>query len=86
VGGTELEVKLDATQNAARSLKLAIQDGQGISISTHQPPLVSTKKKGDNQPGWCMWVKELGRSKQEPLNDGGLVSCPADVASCFFPR
>jgi hypothetical protein len=47
MGGTELKVQLEKSQNTVKWLKLAIQDEQGISIFTQQLFLVS-KGDGDN--------------------------------------
>ena len=41
MGGTELEVKLEESQNTVEWLKLAIQDEQGISVFTQQLFLVT---------------------------------------------
>ena len=59
MGGTELEVNFDESQNTVEWLKLAIQDEQGISTFTQQLFLVS-KKSGDNNAGggaseWRSW-------------------------------
>jgi hypothetical protein len=43
MGGTELEVKLEESQNTVEWLKLAIQDEQGISTFTQQLFLVSKR-------------------------------------------
>jgi hypothetical protein len=49
MGGTELEVKLDESQNAAGYLKLAIQDEQGVSSFAQQLFLVSKNNSGDDE-------------------------------------
>jgi hypothetical protein len=49
MGGTELEVQLEESQNTVSWLKLAIQDEQGISTFTQQLFLVA--KGGDNNAG-----------------------------------
>jgi hypothetical protein len=76
MGGTEMEVKLDESQNTVRWLKLAIQDEQGISVFTQQLFLV--KKGGDNNAG----ASGGAGAKQEPLKDDILVSDSSIVALC----
>ena len=77
MGGTELEVKLEESQNTVEWLKLAIQDEQGISTFTQQLFLVS--KGGENKA-----ADASGGSggKQEPLKDDALVSDSSIVALC----
>jgi len=78
MGGTELEVKLDESQNTAEWLKRAIQDEQGISVCTQQLFLVSKKGGDDNTAGASGGAEE----KQEPLKDDELVSDSSIVALC----
>jgi hypothetical protein len=73
MGGTELEMTLDESQNTVKWLKLAIQDEQGISAFTQQLFLVS--KSGDNNNASV-------ESKQEPLKDDALVTDACTVALC----
>jgi hypothetical protein len=77
MGGTELEVKLEESQNTVKWLKLAIQDEQGISVFTQQLFLV--KKGGDNNNAGA---SEGAGAKQEPLKDDILVSDSSIVALC----
>jgi hypothetical protein len=79
MGGTELEVKLDESQNTVKWLKLAIQDEQGISTFTQQLFLVS-KKSGDKDNGGG--ASGGAGAKQEPLKDDALVSDSSIVALC----
>ena len=77
MGGTELEVQLEESENTVEWLKLAIQDEQGISRFTQQLFLIS---KGGAK-------KDAGASggsgaKQEPLKDDALVSDSSIVALC----
>ena len=74
MGGTELEMTLDESQNTVKWLKLAIQDEQGISAFTQQLFLVS--KSGDNNNASV-------ESKQEPLKDDALVTDACTVALCI---
>ena len=78
MGGTELKVQLEESQNTVKWLKLAIQDEQGISTFTQQLFLVS-KKSGDNNAGG---VSGGAGAKQEPLKDDVLVSDSSIVALC----
>ena len=60
MGGTELKVQLEESQNTVKWLKLAIQDEQGISRFTQQLFLVS--KTGDKDDAadasaWRIWSK-----------------------------
>ena len=79
MGGTELEVKLEQSQNTVKWLKLAIQDEQGISIFTQQLFLVS-KKSGDNDN--ASGASGGAGAKQEPLKADALVSDSSIVALC----
>jgi hypothetical protein len=79
MGGTELKVKLEEGNNDVKSLKLAIQDEQGISIFTQQLFLVS-KKSGDNNA--AAGASGGAGAKQEPLKDAALVSDSSIVALC----
>ena len=78
MGGTELEVKLDESQNTVEWLKLAIQDEQGISTFTQQLFLVSKKSDDNNAAG----TSGGAGAKQEPLKDDALVSDSSIVALC----
>jgi len=80
MGGTELEVKLEESQNTVKWLKLAIQDEQGISTFTQQLFLVS-KKSGDKDNAAGGASGRAG-AKQEPLKDDALVSDSSIVALC----
>ena len=73
MGGTELEMTLDESQNTVKWLKLAIEDEQGISAFTQQLFLVS--KSGDKNNASV-------ESKQEPLKDDALVADACTVALC----
>jgi hypothetical protein len=77
MGGTELEVQLEESQNTVKWLKLAIQDEQGISTFTQQLFLVS--KGGDDK---AAGASGGAGSKQEPLKDDALVSDSSIVALC----
>jgi hypothetical protein len=77
MGGTELEVKLEESQNTVKWLKLAIQDEQGISTFTQQLFLVS--KGGDNNAA-C--ASGGAGAKQEPLKDDALMTDLGIVALC----
>jgi hypothetical protein len=77
MGGTELKVQLEESQNTVKWLKLAIQDEQGISTFTQQLFLVS--KGGDNNSAGGSGG---GGAKQEPLKDEVLVSDSSIVALC----
>ena len=79
MGGTELEVKLEESQNTVERLKLAIQDEQGISTFTQQLFLVS-KKSGDKDN--AAGASGGAGAKQEPLKDDALVSDSSIVALC----
>jgi hypothetical protein len=79
MGGTELEVKLEESQNTVKCLKLAIQDEQGISIFTQQLFLVP--KKSDDKDNAAGASGGAG-AKQEPLKDDALVSDSSIVALC----
>ena len=61
MGGTELEVKLDESDNTVGSLKQGICDGRGIAIFSQQLLLVS--KGGDK-------AEANVEVKQEPRADG----------------
>ena len=73
MGGTELEMTLDESQNTVKWLKLAIEGEQGISAFTQQLFLVS--KSGDKNNASV-------ESKQEPLKDDALVTDACTVALC----
>ena len=75
MGGTELKVQLEESQNTVKWLKLAIQDEQGISTFTQQLFLVS--KGGDDKA-----ASGGAGAKQEPLKDDALVSDSSIVALC----
>ena len=77
MGGTELKVQLEESQNTVQWLKLAIQDEQGISTFTQQLFLVS-KGGGDNAAD----ASGGAGSKQEPLKDDAVVSDSSIVALC----
>jgi hypothetical protein len=77
MGGMEMEVKLDESQNTVKWLKLAIQDEQGISTFTQQLFLVS--KGGDDK---AADASGGAGAKQEPLKDAALVSDSSIVALC----
>jgi hypothetical protein len=77
MGGTELEVQMDDSDNSVRSLKQNIQDSQGISAFTQQLFLVS--KGGDNN---AAGASGGAGAKQEPLKDDTLVSDSSIVALC----
>ena len=77
MGGTEVKVKLEESQNTVKWLKLAIQDEQGISVFTQQLFLVS--KGGDNN---ASGASGGAGAKQEPLKDDDLVSDSSIVALC----
>ena len=77
MGGTELEMKLEEGKNDVNSLKLAIQDEQGISTFTQQLFLVL--KGGDNNAGDASGG---AGAKQEPMKDDALVSDSSIVALC----
>jgi hypothetical protein len=79
MGGTELEVRLEESQNTVKCLKLAIQDEQGISIFTQQLFLVS-KKSGDKDNAGG--ASGGAGAKQEPMKDDALVSNSNIVALC----
>jgi hypothetical protein len=76
MGGTELKVQLEESQNTVKWLKLAIQDEQGISVFTQQLFLVS---QGENN---AAGGSGGGGAKQEPLKDDDLVSDSSIVALC----
>ena len=78
MGGTELEVKLEEGKGDVKSLKLAIQDEQGISTFTQQLFLVSKSGDKDNAAG----ASGGAGAKQEPLKDDALVSDSIVVALC----
>jgi hypothetical protein len=75
MGGTEMEVKMDDTDNTVRSLKRNIQDTQGISAFSQQLFLVS-KKSGDK-------AEVAVEAKQEPMGDTELLSVDCCVALCI---
>jgi hypothetical protein len=79
MGGTELEVKLEESQNTVKWLKLVIQDEQGICTFTQQLFLVS-KKSGENN---AAAASGGAGAKQEPLKDDALVSDSSIVALCI---
>ena len=76
MGGTEVKVQLEESQNTVKWLKLAIQDEQGISTFTQQLFLV---QKGDNN---AAGARGGAGAKQEPLKDDALVSDSSIVALC----
>ena len=78
MGGTEVKVQLEESQNTVKWLKLAIQDEQGISRFTQQLFLVSKGGDKDNAAN----ASGGAGAKQEPLKDGGLVSDSCIVALC----
>jgi hypothetical protein len=78
MGGTELKVQLEESQNTVEWLKLAIQDEQGISTFTQQLFLVSKTGDKDNAAG----ASGGSGAKQEPLKDDALVSDSCIVALC----
>jgi hypothetical protein len=67
MGGTELKVQLEESQNTVKWLKLAIQDEQGISTFIEQLFLASKCDNNADASGGA-------GAKQEQLKDGGLVS------------
>jgi hypothetical protein len=75
MGGTEMEVKMDDTDNTVGSLKRNIQDKQGISAFSQQLFLVS-KKSGDK-------AEMAVEAKQEPMGDDELLSVDCCVALCI---
>ena len=75
MGGTEVEVKLEDSDNTVRSLKQNIQDSQGISSFSQQLFLVS--KKGSDK------AEEVVEAKQEPMGDGQLLLVDCCVALCI---
>jgi hypothetical protein len=75
MGGTEMEVKMDDTDNTVRSLKRNIQDKQGISAISQQLFPVSTKI-GDK-------VEVAVEAKQEPLKEDEFLSVDCCVALCI---
>jgi len=75
MGGTEVEVKLEDSDNTVRSLKQNIQDSQGISSFSQQLFLVS--KKGSDK------ADELAEAKQEPMGDDQLLLVDCCVALCI---
>ncbi len=77
MGGTELKVQLEESQNTVECLKLAIQDEQGISTFTQQLFLVS-KKSGDKAAD----ASGGAGAKQEPLKDDAFVSDSSIVSLC----
>jgi hypothetical protein len=78
MGGTELKVQLEESQNTVKCLKLAIQDEQGISTFTQQLFLVSKTGDKDNAGDGSGG----SGAKQEPLKDDELVSDSCIVALC----
>jgi hypothetical protein len=82
MGGTELEVKLEESQNTVECLKLATQDEQGISTFTQQLFLVSKSGDKDNAGD----ANGGSGVKQEPMKDGYMVSdsCIASGFVCSF--
>ena len=78
MGGTELKVQLEESQNTVEWLKLAIQDEQGISTFTQQLFLVSKTGDKDNAGD----ASGGSGAKQEPLKDDALVSDSCIVALC----
>ena len=75
MGGTETEVTLEDSDNSVRSLKLAIQDSQGIASFTQQLFLVS-KKSSDK-------AEASIEVKQEPMPDNALLLVDCCVALCI---
>ena len=75
MGGTEVEVKLEDSDNTVRSLKQNIQDSQGISSFSQQLFLVS--KKGSDK------AEEIVEAKQEPMGDDQLLLVDCCVALCI---
>ena len=75
MGGTEVEVKLEDSDNTVRSLKQNIQDSQGISSFSQQLFLVS--KKGSDK------AEEIVEVKQEPMGDDQLLLVDCCVALCI---
>ena len=75
MGGTEVEVKLEDSDNTVRSLKQNIQDSQGISSFSQQLFLVS--KKGSDK------AEEVVEAKQEPMGDDQLLLVDCCVALCI---
>jgi hypothetical protein len=71
MGGTELEVTLDDSDNTVSRLKRCIQDAQGVACFTQQLFLAS--KGGDTTE-----VKD--EAMQEPLGDNELISVDCCVA------
>ena len=78
MGGTEVKVKLEESQNTVKWLKLAIQDEQGVSVFTQQLFLVSKTGDKDNAGD----ASGGSGAKQEPLKDDELVSDSCIVALC----
>ena len=76
MGGTELKVQLDESQNTVEWLKLAIQDEQGISSFTQQLFFVS-KKSGDKDNS-----EVSVETKQGPLKDDVVVEDSSILALC----
>ena len=72
MGGTKTEVTLEDSDNSVRSLKLAIQDSQGIASFTQQLFLVS-KKSSDK-------AEASIEVKQEPMPDNALLLVDCCVA------
>jgi len=75
MGGTELEVKMDDSENSVHCLKQNIQDGHGIAAFSQQLFLVS-KKGGDK-------AEANVEAKQEPMGDGELLVIDCCVALCI---
>ena len=75
MGGTEVEVKLEDSDNTVRSLKQNIQDSQGISSFSQQLFLVS--KKGSDK------AEEIVEVKQGPMGDDQLIVGDCCVALCI---
>jgi hypothetical protein len=74
MGGTEIKVKLEDSDNTVRSLKRNIQDSQGISAFSQQLFLVA--KGGDK-------AEANVEAKQEPMADNALLLIDCCVALCI---
>jgi hypothetical protein len=77
MGGTEMDVKLEESQNTVKWLKLAIQDEHGISSFTQQLFLLVSKKSGDKDN-----AEVSVEAKQGPLKDDASIANSCIVASC----
>jgi hypothetical protein len=74
MGGTELEVKLEDSDNTVRCLKQSIQDGHGIPTFSQQLLLVNNSSDK---------AKANVEAKQEPLGDDELLLVDCCVALCI---